>query len=122
MIKNGAYFLNKRFSSFKALYPNYKQRVQESFDKQTFMQYLGAEVTLVQPGKVDLTIIDQPTLKQQHNFFHMGITTTLADTAAGYAAYSLFPDNTDVLTTGILMSSVHILFCFSKYINKIIRC
>jgi acyl-coenzyme A thioesterase PaaI-like protein len=88
-------------SSFKPIDPNYKERIRESFAKQSFMNHLGATISHIAPGEVDLTATNQPTLKQQHNFFHMGVTTTLADTAAGYAAYSLFPENTDVLTTGI---------------------
>lgn len=88
------------FSSFKPLDPNFERRIRDSFDKQTFMHHIGAVISHIEPGEIDLTSLDQPTLKQQHNFFHMGVTTTLADTAAGYAAYSLFPENTDVLTTG----------------------
>ena len=38
-------------------------------------------------------------LQQQHGYFHAGVTSTIADTAAGYAAYSLFAAGDGVLTS-----------------------
>ena len=43
------------------------------------------------PGRKDLT--------QQHGFFHAGVMTTIADSAAGYAAFSLMPAEWAVLAT-----------------------
>ena len=40
-----------------------------------------------------------PQFCQQHGFVHAGIVTTLADTACGYAAFSLMPAKAGVLTT-----------------------
>ena len=37
-------------------------------------------------------------LTQQHGFLHAGIVSTIADSACGYAAYSLMPAEAAVLT------------------------
>jgi len=38
------------------------------------------------------------TITQQHGYLHAGITSTIADSAGGYAGYSLFPAESSVLT------------------------
>ena len=37
-------------------------------------------------------------MTQQHGYFHAGATSAIADSAGGYAAFTLFPENTSVLT------------------------
>jgi uncharacterized protein (TIGR00369 family) len=36
-------------------------------------------------------------LTQQHGYFHGGVTASLADSAAGYAAYTMMPADSSVL-------------------------
>ena len=79
--------------------PDYAARVRASFARQAFMTTLGVEIMHLAPGEVDLGLSYRPDLTQQHGYFHAGVTTTLGDTAAGYAALSLFPKGTGVLTT-----------------------
>ena len=84
---------------FEPRNPDYEQRMRESFARQAFMATLGVEMVHIAPGEVDLTMPYAPGLTQQHGYFHAGTTTTIADTAAGYAALSLFPAGTGVLTS-----------------------
>ena len=70
-----------------------------SFSKQTFMKHLGAQLIHAEPGKVDIMLQAAPTLMQQHGYFHAGVTTSIADSAAGYAAYTLMEPGAGVLTT-----------------------
>lgn len=79
--------------------PDYEARVRGSFARQKFMAHVGAALTRLAPGEVDITLPHRPELTQQHGFFHAGVTATLADTAAGYAALSLYPPGAGVLTT-----------------------
>ncbi|MEP1396211.1 PaaI family thioesterase [Roseibium sp.] len=79
--------------------PNWKDRVRTSFDAQAFMTHLGARMTHVSPGAVDLELAMKPDLTQQHGFFHAGATSSIADSAAGYAALSLFAPGFGVLTS-----------------------
>ena len=79
--------------------PDFAGRVEASFARQAFMTHLGIELVHLAAGEVDLMVPFQGGLTQQHGFFHAGVTATIADSAAGYAALSLFSPGTGVLTT-----------------------
>lgn len=72
--------------------------VRESFARQGIMQTLGATLTRVASGECEIALPFRPELSQQHGFFHAGVVSTIADSAAGYAAYSLFSAGSSVLT------------------------
>ena len=72
--------------------------IKQSFAKQTLMELIGAELTRVEPGLVEIALRFRPDLAQQHGYMHAGIVTTIADTASGYAAYTLMPPNSEVLS------------------------
>lgn len=74
------------------------QDIEQSFSKQAIMQLIGAQLTRVEPGIVEITLPYRADLTQQHGYLHAGIVTTIADSACGYAAYSLMPQNSEVLS------------------------
>lgn len=76
----------------------YETRLRENFARQAAMATLGAEIAHVAPGEVDLRMPYRAELTQQHGYLHAGIVTTLADSAAGYAAYTLMPPDAEVLS------------------------
>ena len=76
----------------------YKEKVLESFNRQGIMKTVNASVLSIQPGEVELKFPYQPNLTQQHGFVHAGIVSTVLDSACGYAAFSLMPENAAVLT------------------------
>ena len=78
--------------------PDFEARIRGSFARQGAMALIGAELTRVEPGLVVIELPFRPDLTQQHGFFHAGMTSTIADTAAGYAGYTLFPAESSVLT------------------------
>lgn len=78
--------------------PDFAQRVRASFDRQTVMGLIGARLSRVEPGLVAIELPFRDDLCQQHGFFHAGVTSTIADSAGGYAGYSLFPADASVLT------------------------
>ena len=84
--------------------PNYAARVRDSFGRQKAMTFIGATLTTVEPGFVEIELPYREELTQQHSFFHGGITTMIADSAGGYAAFSLFPADASVLTVEFKMS------------------
>jgi uncharacterized protein (TIGR00369 family) len=77
---------------------SFAQEVKESFAKQPIMGLIGAELTRVEPGIIEITLPYRADLAQQHGYLHAGIVTTIADSACGYAAYSLMPPNSEVLS------------------------
>lgn len=76
-----------------------QQRVRSSFAKQGLMATLGATLESVAPGAVVIALRPTPSISQQHGFVHAGAVSAIADSAAGYAALSLMPADTGVLTT-----------------------
>ena len=78
--------------------PDFAARVRDSFAKQRVMSTIGARVTHVAPGEVDVELPTREDLAQQNGFVHAGIIATIADSACGYAAYTLMPAAADVLS------------------------
>ncbi len=85
-------------SSFEIFDKNYKTRVSSSFTRQPFMDLIGAELVDVQPGYCEIQLPYKKELSQQHGYFHGGVIGTIADNCGGYAAYSLLPEGTSILT------------------------
>ena len=77
---------------------DYDERVRTSFAKQKAMTTIGAELTVVTPGTVEIELPFSDRLTQQHGFLHAGIISTALDSACGYAAFSLMPEHASVLT------------------------
>lgn len=78
--------------------PSFAEEIKESFAKQTIMQLIGAELNRVEPGLVEIKLAHRADLAQQHGYLHAGVITTIADSACGYAAYSLMPPDSEVLS------------------------
>lgn len=75
-----------------------ERRVRDSFARQGLMRYLGAEIAALVPSECEIRVPFRQELTQQHGYFHAGVTAAIADSASGYAAYSLMPSNYSVLT------------------------
>ncbi|VDS10109.1 Thioesterase superfamily protein [Paracoccus haematequi] len=73
-------------------------RIRDSFARQGLMGLLGAELAQVKAGLVTIRLPFRPELTQQHGYFHAGGTASVADSAGGYAGFTLFPDDSSVLT------------------------
>jgi len=78
--------------------PTFADEIKQSFAKQTIMGLIGAELARVEPGLIEIRLPYRADLAQQHGYLHAGIVTTIADSACGYAAYSLMPPNSEVLS------------------------
>ena len=78
--------------------PDFERRVRADFARQKAMALIGAELTRVEPGRVTIEVPYREDLTQQHGFFHAGIISTAADSAGGYAGYSLMPADSQVLS------------------------
>ncbi len=83
---------------FKPSVADYKEKIIKSFNRQGVMKTLNVTLHSIKPGEIELEFPYQPDFTQQHGFIHAGIVSTLLDTACGYAAFSLMPENTAVLT------------------------
>ncbi|MEV8372015.1 PaaI family thioesterase [Kribbella sp. NPDC056861] len=78
--------------------PAVQERIRTSFQLQGLMSHLGARLSHIGPGRVHIVLPSRPEVTQQHGYFHAGATSSIADSAGGYAAFTLFPEGTSVLT------------------------
>lgn len=72
--------------------------VRDSFRHQGIMKLLGARISRLERGIVEISASNRPQLSQQDGFVHAGALATLADSAGGYAALSLLPKGSRVLS------------------------
>ncbi|WSQ23580.1 PaaI family thioesterase [Streptomyces zaomyceticus] len=78
--------------------PAVQKRIRDSFDLQGLMSHLGARLTHIGPGRVHIVLPARPEVTQQHGYVHAGATSAIADSAGGYAALTLFDEDSEVLT------------------------
>jgi uncharacterized protein (TIGR00369 family) len=83
---------------FKPAFAGYALRARSSFARQGAMALIGAELVDVRPGYCAIALTPRPEISQQHGYVHAGIVGAIADTAGGYAGYTLFPEDSSVLT------------------------
>lgn len=77
---------------------NFVEKVRENFAVQTVMETIGARLKRIEAGEIEIELPYRKDLTQQNGFLHAGIITTIADSACGYAALSLMPEDADVLS------------------------
>ena len=78
--------------------PQFEQRVRASFERQAAMKTIGASLGAVEPGRVVIALPFSQALTQQHGFLHAGMVATALDSACGYAAFTLMPQDAGILT------------------------
>ena len=79
-------------------WPETEERVRASFARQGLMAHIGARLVSVSPGECAIACAPRSELSQQHGYVHAGVVAAIADSAAGYAAMSVAPADTEVLT------------------------
>lgn len=92
--------------AFEPQDPEFEARVRDSYSRQAFMHYIGARLTQVSPGLVVIELPVRPELCQQHGYVHAGATSAIADVAGGYAAATLFPAGSSVLTVDFKLNLI----------------
>ncbi len=78
--------------------PDFAGRITRSFSRQPAMTLIGAELTRVEHGTVEIELPFDEKLTQQHGFLHAGVISAALDTACGYAAYSVIDADASILT------------------------
>ena len=83
---------------FEPRNPDWEANVRGSFARQSVMSLIGAEMGALSPGHCEIRLPFRADLTQHNGFFHAGITSTIVDSAGGYAGLTLMPKGSDVLT------------------------
>ncbi len=77
------------------------ERVTNSFESQSMMKTLGARIHKVEKGKVIIEAPILPSSLQQQGYGHAGLTFSIGDSAAGYSALTMLPEDHEVMTAEI---------------------
>lgn len=75
-----------------------RSRIRDSFAKQSAMALIHAEIPVIEEGRAEIEIPHWDGVLQQHGYVHGGVVGMIADSAAGYAAMTVVPEGTSVLT------------------------
>src|ERR1041384_2058467 len=78
--------------------------VRDSCARQKAMSLIGASLPSVDKGESEIRLPWRADLTQQKGFVHGGIIGMIADSAAGYAAYSLMPASASLVTVEYKMN------------------
>ncbi len=78
--------------------PDFEARVRDSFSRQPAMMHIGASLAVVEPGHVAIRLPHAGHNLQQHGFVHGGMVGMIGDSACGYAAYTLMPADSSVMS------------------------
>jgi len=84
--------------------PDFKNTILEKLQKPSFLHFIGFTITNIEEGSIEGELFLEEHHKQSQGFMHGGLTATLADTVAGYAAVSLIPINCQVVTVELKVS------------------
>ncbi|MDN5200575.1 PaaI family thioesterase [Fulvivirgaceae bacterium BMA10] len=88
----------------QAVNPNYKVRVEKFLERQHFMKLVGFQLDVIEAGRTEGWLEVKEAHHQQTGLVHGGVTVTLADIVAGFAAYTLVPENCHVVTAELKIS------------------
>ena len=83
---------------FTPAFDGYAEKIQRAFAKQGMLLAIGARIADLSPGRCSIALPYGPAVTQQQGFFHGGAIGTIADTACGLAAFSLMPEEAEILT------------------------
>ncbi|MBC8727406.1 PaaI family thioesterase [Paraburkholderia sp. UCT2] len=73
-------------------------QIANSFNAQGLMLTLGAQLLLVKDGEVQIALPFSSQLSQQHGYLHAGATSSILDSACGYAALTKVAPDFEVVT------------------------
>jgi uncharacterized protein (TIGR00369 family) len=90
--------MNAPGARFQPSDPQFAARIRASFARQKAMALIGADLTVVEPGYTEVSLPYRDDLTQQKGYVHGGVIGMIADTACGYAAYSLMPPSASLVT------------------------
>lgn len=90
--------LGRKGRAVKTPDANFRQKIQSSFAVQGFMQAHKGQLVAVEPGHVEIHLPFSEALAQQHGFFHGGVVATVADSASGYATYTVLEPDEECLS------------------------
>ena len=82
------------------------ERIQASFQAQSMMCLINAEISNIDIGAVEIQAPIADSTLQQQSFAHAGLAFTLGDSAAGFSALTMLGADQEVVTSEM---KIHLL-------------
>jgi uncharacterized protein (TIGR00369 family) len=83
---------------FEPKFPGYAAKCQAEFAAQAASRLIGATMSTIGPGVCEISLPHDSKLTQQVGYVHGGIISMIADSACGFAALSLMPEEAGVVS------------------------
>src|SRR2546427_10854169 len=83
---------------------DFSRHVRASFRRQKIMRLFQARISRLERGLVEISAVNRPDLEQQDGFVHAGALVAFADSAGGYAALTLLPSGSRVLSVEVKLN------------------
>ena len=83
---------------------NFKDRIERFLKRQHFMKHIGFDLNVIEEGRTEGWLEIDQIHHQQTGIVHGGVISTLADITAGFAAYTMVPDDHHVVTGELKVS------------------
>jgi uncharacterized protein (TIGR00369 family) len=77
---------------------NFEKKVRDSFVHQGVLHALGGHLEQIKLGYVEVHIPNSSAVQQQHGLFHGGVVALAADSASGYATYTVLPPDEECVS------------------------
>lgn len=97
-------YLYKKARMIQTYNANFEKRIRKFLEQQEFMHLIGFDLQVITEGRTEGWLKLEQKHKQQRGFAHGGLIATLADITAGFAAYTLVPEDHHVVTAEIKVS------------------
>jgi uncharacterized protein (TIGR00369 family) len=88
----------RAFPVYEPMHADFENLIRQNFAAQPMMKTIGATIETVEPGAVVIRLPFHDHLTQQNGYLHAGVVTTVLDTACGYAAFTLAPEGSNILS------------------------
>ncbi len=98
------YLCDMPTTPFTVRNPDFRQTILRHLERQRFMHHIGCTLTTIEPGHVVAEINLEAIHQQQLGLVHGGVTATIADVAAGFAAFTLVAPHQHTVTAEIKIS------------------
>lgn len=83
---------------------DYKSRIEKFLERQYFMKHIHFDLNVIEKGRTEGTLKIEQIHHQQKGLLHGGVIATVADIVAGFAAYTMVPEDHHVVTGELKVS------------------
>lgn len=78
---------------------DFLEKARDVFNKEGFLSFTDIKLESIEKGKAILSCENKKELSQSAGYMHGGMVAAILDTAGGFAAFTLIPQNCHIVTS-----------------------